>query len=88
MGKQFNIKDEETARLAREIATRKGKSVTATIRELLEQERARLLDEREARIQAIRQIAEDFRKKMPPDWRNKTSKEIMDDIYDENGLPI
>ena len=46
MGTQVNLKNAKTVELAREIAGKKGKSVTATIHELLEQERGRMEDER------------------------------------------
>ena len=87
MGKQLNIKDERTIELAQELAVKLGKSVTATIREALEEKAARGIVEREERKAAILKAAEDFRRKMPPEWRTMTSKEIMDSIYDEDGLP-
>jgi antitoxin VapB len=88
MGKQVNLKNEKTVELAREIAGKKGKSIAATIHELLEQERARMADERARRIAEVMEIAAIFREKMPPEWKAKTSKEIMDELYDEDGLPI
>jgi len=88
MGVQLNIKDEETVKLARALADKLGKSVTTTIKDALTAEMARLAHEREAKIEAIMQISADFRKNMPADWHGKTSKEIMDEIYDEDGLPI
>lgn len=88
MGKQFNIKDEETVRLAREIADKKGKSVTATVRELLEQEHARMEEERARKIEGVKEIAAQIRAKIPPELRKLSSKEWMDALYDEDGLPI
>jgi len=35
----------------------------------------------------VREIAREFRDSIPADMRGKTSKEWMDDIYDEDGLP-
>lgn len=87
MGAQFNIKDAETIRLARELADQKGKSVTATIREALERERAVLAEEREQRVQAILDAARQIREKIPAELRRLSSKEWMDAIYDEDGLP-
>lgn len=88
MGEQFNIKDAGTVRLARKMAAELGKSVTATVREALEEKEARRAAEIEERIAAIRKVSARFRAKMPPEWRSMTSKEIMDSIYDEDGLPI
>ena len=87
MGAQLNIKDSETIELARGLAAKLGKSVTATIREALEEKaRAREADVQE-RIAAINKIVDDIRQKMPPEVRAMSSKELMDSIYDEDGLP-
>jgi antitoxin VapB len=87
MGAQLNIKDAETIELARGLAAKLGKSVTATIREALEEKaRAREADVQE-RIAAINKIVDDIRQKMSPEVRAMSSKELMDSIYDEDGLP-
>lgn len=88
MGRQFNLKDERAIALAHELADKLGKSVTATIREALEEKAARRAAEREARIAAIMKIAAEIRESMPPEVRRMTSKELMDSLYDEDGLPI
>lgn len=88
MGVQLNIKDAETVRLARSLADSTGRSVTETIREALKKAIAEREREVERRMAELREIVADFRKHMPEDWRGKTSKEIMDSIYDEDGLPI
>lgn len=88
MGVQLNIKDPETIRLARALSTAKGETITATIRGALEREQALReadIDERRRRILAS---AAEFRRNMPPEWHGKTSREIMDEIYDEHGLPV
>ncbi|MDG2533823.1 type II toxin-antitoxin system VapB family antitoxin [Sphingomonas sp. HITSZ_GF] len=87
MGAQLNIKDAETIRLARELSNELGISVTATIREALEEKARRREAEREELITKIMEISHEFRAAMPADWHGKTSKEIMDEIYDEHGLP-
>lgn len=88
MGVQLNIKDPETVRLARELADQTGRSVTETIRIALQRAR----DDREADIQAriarMNAAVDELRKHLPPEWKGRTSKEIMDDLYDEDGLPI
>lgn len=87
MGAQLNIKDAETVELARMLAKQLHKSVTETIKEALE-EKARARDaEIQATIAAVRELAHEFHDSMPPKMRGKTSKEWMDDIYDEDGLP-
>lgn len=87
MGAQLNIKDSETIRLARELADATGQPVTKAIKAALEQELARRETEIQAKIARINAIVAEFQRKMPEEWRGKTSKEIMDSIYDEHGLP-
>ena len=91
MGVQLNIKDTETVELARNLAEALGKSVTSTIREALEEKAQRRAEARAAEIAenlaAVREISASFRANMPAEWHGKTSKEIMDEIYDEDGLP-
>lgn len=86
MGAQLNIKDAETVELARSLAQKLGKSVTETIREALEEKARAREAEIEAKIARINAIVDDIRAKMPPEARRLTSKELMDAIYDEDGL--
>lgn len=88
MGAQLNIKDAETIELARNLAARLGKSVTATIRDALEEKARTQEAEIQAKIDAVNAIVAEFQKDLPEEWRGKTSKEIMDEMYDEDGLPI
>lgn len=87
MGVQLNIKDPETVRLARELAGHTGLSLTETIRGALERDLREREAAYEAKIARVREISDSFRRNMPPEWHGKTSKEIMDEIYDEDGLP-
>lgn len=87
MGAQLNIKDAATVELARDLARQLGKSVTETIKEALEEKARKCEAEIEEKIAAVREISRQFRADMPPEWHGKTSKEIMDEIYDEDGLP-
>jgi antitoxin VapB len=87
MGVQLNIKDAETVRLARELADATGQPVTQAIRQALEHELERRATEREAFLAAVKEISREFRASMPEEWHGKTSKQIMDEIYDEDGLP-
>ncbi|WP_213980596.1 type II toxin-antitoxin system VapB family antitoxin [Sphingomonas sp. dw_22] len=86
MGAQLNIKDADTIRLARELADATGQPVTKAIKAALEQELARREEEIQARIARVNAIVAEFQRNMPEEWRGKTSKEIMDEIY-EDGLP-
>lgn len=87
MGVQLNIKDAETVQMARDLADATGQSVTAAIKTaLLAQMERRKIDIAE-RIARMNEAVDEFRKHLPPEWEGKTSKEIMDSIYDEDGLP-
>lgn len=87
MGAQLNIKDTETIRLARELADATGQPITQAIRQALERELARREAEIEETIARIKEISREFVASIPPEMRGKTSKEWMDAIYDEDGLP-
>lgn len=87
MGVQLNIKDPETVRLARELAGRTGLSITESIRGALERDLAMRESEIQERITRAIKIADNFRRHMPADWHGKTSKQIMDEIYDDDSLP-
>ena len=87
MGVQLNIKDPATVKLARELAERSGRSVTDTIRTALEQEERRREADVQERIREINALTKEINQHLDPAWRGKTSKEIMDSIYDEDGRP-
>jgi antitoxin VapB len=87
MGVQLNIKDPETVRLARELAGATGQPVTQAIKQALEHELRRREEEIDATVTRLREIAREFRAEIPEEWRDRTSKEWMDDIYDSDGLP-
>ncbi|MFS2111015.1 type II toxin-antitoxin system VapB family antitoxin [Sphingomonas sp. Sphisp140] len=87
MGAQLNIKDAETIRLARELAEATGQPITQAIRAALEHELQRREEETRGYLAKVKEISREFRAAMPADWHGKTSKEIMDEIYDEDGLP-
>ena len=87
MGVQLNIKDAETVRLARELADSTGQPITTAIRIALEHEVQRREAEIQETLRRVKEISREFRANMPADWHGKTSKEIMDEMYDEDGLP-
>lgn len=85
MANQLNIKDAGTIALVRGIAERRGASMTSTIRSLAEEEEARhrvKLEELHARIREITAGARDL---LAPEWRDKSSVEIANSIYNEDG---
>lgn len=88
MATQLNIKDPETVALAHRLAKASGKPMTTVIREALEREEREREEKVAAKIAAIMEIGAQFRAALPPELRNQSSKEWMDAIYDEDGLPI
>ena len=87
MGAQLNIKNPSTVRLARKLAEADGTTMTQAVHAALEQ----VASEREAHVQQriaeFNTLVEDLRGKMTGAWGSKTSKELMDELYDESGLP-
>jgi antitoxin VapB len=84
----LNIKDEETHRLASELARETGESLTLAVKIALKErlERQRKAPRQESRFEAIRRIVEQTAPLMN---NGKTSKEMMDELYDpETGLPV
>lgn len=84
MGVQLNIKDEETVRAIREYAAETGRTVTATVRTAVENDRRSRAAAREERLKGAYEILKGVRELWHPDTENMTSKELMDAIYDDN----
>ena len=82
----LNIKNDETCRLARELADLTGESmtgaVTVALRERLEREKQR--QDKDALLRDIRAIAERCAVKLGP---GPSAVEHGDYLYDERGLP-
>ena len=82
----LNIKNDETCRLARELANLTGQSMTGAItvalRERLEREKRRR--DKDALLRDIRAIAERCAAKLGP---GPSAVEHGDYLYDERGLP-
>ena len=83
----LNLKNEETERLARELARRTGESltraVTVAIKERLErQEKSK---DQETRLEWLNRISKETAAIMND---GRSSKELIDELYDdETGLP-
>ena len=86
----MNIKDPEVHAMAKELAARRSTSVTNAVRQALRAELDRCPslespEALEARKAAIRAIC--ARVSARPAWQGRTSKELQDALYDEDGLP-
>jgi hypothetical protein len=84
----LNIKDAEVAKKARKLAKLKGTTITAAVEQALDASLAaatRMTDaEHEAREKRVDEAIKRFQAIIPPDdpcW------DMLDDMYDENGLP-
>jgi antitoxin VapB len=83
----LSIKDEETDRLAREVARRNGETVTMAVKTALKERLERQKPNPKAGLAAwLMELAKETGPMMKD---GKTSKELMDELYDpETGLPI
>jgi antitoxin VapB len=84
----LHINDAETDKLARELAHRTGESLTEAVNKALEERLQRVTqktkadeDKFVAELLEIAKGATGLRK------QKKTSRELIDDLYDEDGLP-
>ena len=87
----MNIKDPEVHAMAKQLAARRGTTVTNAVRQALSAELERQPDALseasvEARKEAVRAICR--RTSANPALQGLSSKELQDALYDENGLPI
>jgi hypothetical protein len=85
----LNIKDAEVAKKARKLAKLKGTTITAAVDQALDASLAaatRMTEaEREEREKRADEILARIRASIPPDA--PSYEEVMEDMYDENGLP-
>lgn len=82
----LSIRNVNAERRARELAQRTGKSITAVIDEALAEYEARhAAGEKADRFRRLEELVAEIARMPVKDPRS--SKEIMDDLYDEFGLP-
>ena len=87
----MNIKDPDVHAMARQLAARRGTSVTDAVRQALRAALERepdLVDPLalQAKREAIERIGQRFRDLPLRDGRNP--QELCDDLYDAQGLPV
>jgi antitoxin VapB len=82
----LSIRDPEVDRLARDLANRTGEPITKVVKTALKQYRATLPPaSADQRLQRINELVERIAAMPVADPRS--SKELLDDLYDEDGLP-
>jgi hypothetical protein len=85
MGVQLNIKDEVTVRLARKLADARGKSVTETVRELLEREEKTREEAKRLLVEKAMAIAAGLRGSWKPEFDGvELSTRHGDFLYDDD----
>ncbi len=83
----LNIKNEETVRLIRELSRRTGQSMTSAITLAVKTQLERDSPNRKAGL--AKRLMEIARETAPLMNDGRTSKELMDELYDpETGLPV
>lgn len=89
MGVQLNIKDEETVRLARELASEMGESVTQAVRIALQERRARTVPpQRRAAVEEMLEMVRGLRDHWKPEFDGQELSITHGALlYDEDGLP-
>ena len=82
----LSIRDPETDRLARDLAKRTGKPITTVVRDALADYAAKTpASTQEERKRSIEELLAEF--DALPVIDPRLSREIINDLYDENGLP-
>lgn len=82
----FNIKNDETHRLARAVADLTGESMAQAVDTALRERMARL--SRGDRHERIMEIVREARQYVPESWVGRDSNDIINEmLYDERGLP-
>ena len=80
----LNIKNEETHRMARELARLTGESMTAAVNEAIRERLERVRGSRKSMAERLMEIGKDCAAHMKEPFK---SMDIDDFLYDENGLP-
>ena len=81
----LNLKSDEAYRLAKELAERTGKTMTAAVIEALREQLARMKKESEAEfVERILAIGRGCRKEWKEPYRSVDHGDLL---YDERGLP-
>lgn len=82
----LNIKDAEVDRLARQLSKRTGESITGAVRTALKERLKHLPKKAELGV-GERLVALSRRTAALPVLTDKSGKELVDELYDKDGLP-
>ena len=83
----LSIRDPETDRLARDLAKRTGKPITTVVRDALAEYAAKApVSTQEVRMRELEALLAEI-DALPRSPDTRSSRELINDLYDENGLP-
>jgi len=84
----LHIRQEQTEKLARELAKRTGETLTGAVHTALEERLSRVAQAgragKEAKVSQLMAIAE---RAQGLQAEGKSARELIDELYDEDGLP-
>jgi antitoxin VapB len=87
----LHIRQDETEKLARQLARRTGETLTAAVHEALKErlERLKLSDRKEEErfLAKLREISDRSAAAFRASGEKRSGQELLDELYDENGLP-
>jgi antitoxin VapB len=86
----LHIRSDHVDTLARKVAEKTGETITDAIGNALAEKLQRLEKDNEAAFEALKRDIDEIVSRMSPEFRNdkRTWREIEDEMYDEDGLPI
>lgn len=85
----LHINDSETDKLARELARETGESLTVAVNQAVKERLGRVKTKRQAGDEKFLAEIKKIQDMVSPEFRNqkKTGRELIDEMYDEDGLP-
>ena len=85
----LHLNDPETDRLARELARETGESLTEAVNRAVKERLDRVTAAQQAKEKKLLAEFEKILSRVSPELRaeKKTGRELIDEMYDEDGLP-
>jgi antitoxin VapB len=85
----LHLTDPDTDRLARELARETGETLTQAVNRAVKERLGRVKTKQQAHDEKFLAEIKRIQNMVSPEFRNqkKTGRELIDEMYDENGLP-
>jgi antitoxin VapB len=89
IGMALHLTDPETDRLARELARETGETLTLAVNKAVKERLGKVKTKQQARDERFLAEIKKIQDMVSPKFRNqkKTGREMIQEMYDENGLP-